>query len=682
MKLFRVCLFVLSALAAGPCSGLFFAAHAQSSGEKSDLADLSLDELMEIPVYAASRYAQDVSEAPASVSIITGSDIEAYGYRTLAEVLASVPGMYMSYDRSYDYAGMRGFSRPGDFNTRILVLIDGVRTNEVIYDSSGLGADFNIDVDLIDRIEIVRGPGSILYGTNAFFGVINVITKTGRDIDGGKLSVSAASFDTRKGSLTYGAPLREHGECIVSGSYCASGGPALYFPEFDSPETNHGIVTGRDGEHFGNVYGKVRYGGWGLDLALMDRDKSRATGSYGTVFGNDRDKDLDRRFTADGSYRRELGSGGEAAAHLTFQSYAYNGYYVYPPDEDDDPSPPTLNIDDVRGKWWGGDVTLSGEIIAHNRVTVGSEYRDNFQIEQKNFDEGMSAIYLDSRKRTRITGIYAQDEIRFTDGLILNAGVRSDHTEYPDHIEPVREWNISPRTALILKPFAGTSLKLIFGEAFRAPDAFELYYDDGSHTTKSNPNLTSERIRTYETVLTQKILDQLQGKLAIYRYEVHDLISQHLDSRDGLLQYWNSDAVRANGLEVTLLGKAPGIVEGRLNYSYTDARSSATDAWLSNSPRHMAKMNLMTPLLYRSVRVGFEVQHIGDRLTLSRKTARAYTVANLNVAATNVFGRFDISAGVRNLFDERYAYPVGEELVQDTIEADGRTFRVKCVYCF
>lgn len=676
MKLFRLCVFVLSALTAVPCSGLFSATHAQSRGDRNDLAELSLEELMEIPVYAASRYAQDVSEAPASVNIITARDIEAYGYRTLAEALASVPGFYMSYDRSYDYAGMRGFSRPGDFNTRILLLIDGVRTNEVIYDSSGLGTDFNIDVDLIDRIEIVRGPGSVLYGTNAFFGIINVITKTGRDYAGGRLSVSDASFDTRKGSLTYGGPLSERGEFLVSGSYSDSKGSNLYFPEFDSPETNHGIVIGRDGEHFGTAYGKLRYGGWGLGLTFMDRDKSRPTATYGTIFGNDRDRDLDRRFTADLSYRRQLGSGSEAAAHLTFQDYSYEGDYLFAGGEYGDSSLSTLDIDHVRGKWWGGEVKLHDEIFAHNRVTVGSEYRDNFEIEMRNYDEGMSTSYLDSRESTRIVGIYAQDEIRLTKGLILNAGARYDH------MEPLDEGNVSPRAGLILKPFAGTTFKLIYGEAFRSPDAFELYYSDENITSKSNPSLDPERIRTYEAVVEQRLSDQLHGMIAAYRYEIRDLISQRIDPHDGLLQYWNVDAVEANGFGVTFIGKAPGIIEGRLHYSYVDARNSASDARLSNSPQHMAKLNLMTPLVHQRFRVAFETQYVGARLTLSGRTAEPYTVANLNVTAKSLLGRLDVSAGVRNLFNEHYAYPVGEEFTQDVIEADGRTFRIKCTYCF
>jgi iron complex outermembrane receptor protein len=139
----------------------------------------------EIPsVYSASKYEQKVTEAPSSVTIVTSEDIRKYGHRTLADVLRSVKSFYVTSDRNYSYVGGRGFGRPGDYNSRILLLIDGHRTNENIYDQAMVGTEGLIDIDLVDRIEIVRGPGSSLYGSNAFFAVINIITKAGQGPEG------------------------------------------------------------------------------------------------------------------------------------------------------------------------------------------------------------------------------------------------------------------------------------------------------------------------------------------------------------------------------------------------------------------------------------------------------------------------------------------------------------------
>ena len=132
---------------------------------------------MNIPVYAASRHEQKSSEAPASVTIVTSEEIRRYGWRTMLDILRSIRGFYASYDRNYSSIGVRGILRPGDYNTRILVLVDGHRVNDMLYGQSGLTYDFPIDVDLIDRVEVVRGPSSSLYGSNAFLAVVNVTTR-------------------------------------------------------------------------------------------------------------------------------------------------------------------------------------------------------------------------------------------------------------------------------------------------------------------------------------------------------------------------------------------------------------------------------------------------------------------------------------------------------------------------
>src|SRR5205814_2487644 len=144
-----------------------------------------------------------VTEAPASVTIITAEDIRKYGYRTLADILRNVRGFYVTYDRNYSYLGVRGFGRPADYNSRVALLVDGHRVNDNVYDQAPLGTEFPIDVDLIDRVEVIRGPNSSLYVANAFLGVINIITKRGRDSKMENVSGELASFGTVQGRVSY-----------------------------------------------------------------------------------------------------------------------------------------------------------------------------------------------------------------------------------------------------------------------------------------------------------------------------------------------------------------------------------------------------------------------------------------------------------------------------------------------
>jgi outer membrane receptor for ferrienterochelin and colicin len=111
-----------------------------------------LESLLATPVYAASKYQQSVADAPAAVTIITQGEIRAFGWRTLAEVLNAVRGVYTRNDRAYSYVGVRGLGRPGDYSSRLLLLVDGVRINDNLYDSVMTGRESPLDIDLVERI--------------------------------------------------------------------------------------------------------------------------------------------------------------------------------------------------------------------------------------------------------------------------------------------------------------------------------------------------------------------------------------------------------------------------------------------------------------------------------------------------------------------------------------------------
>ena len=156
------------------------------------LSELSLEDLMRLDagrVFGASERSQPVTEAPASVSFITAEDIARYGYRTLADILHGVRGMYVSDDRNFSFLGARGFGKPGDYNSRILLLVNGHRVNDNVFGQAEIGAEFGLDPATFERVEIIRGPASSLYGDSAFFAVVNVITKTGASLDGATVTL-------------------------------------------------------------------------------------------------------------------------------------------------------------------------------------------------------------------------------------------------------------------------------------------------------------------------------------------------------------------------------------------------------------------------------------------------------------------------------------------------------------
>jgi iron complex outermembrane receptor protein len=402
-----------------------------------DLADLSLEQLVNLEVasvYGASRHDQKVTEAPASVSIVTADEIRKFGHRTLADVMRSVRGIHVSNDRNYSYLGIRGFMRPGDYNTRVLVLIDGHRMNDNVYDSSYFGHDA-IDVDLIERVEVIRGPSSALYGSSAFLGVINVVTKRAADLEGVGASVEAGSFDTYKGRFSFGEQFKNGVEWLLWGSlYTSEGQRKLYYPEFDQRisvdprAANNGWVRGADGEDALQVFSSARYEALTLSGFFSSRAKDVPTASYGTIFNDGREETTDYRAFVDLKHDHSFNESSRLQGRVFYDHYSYYGIYPYDYADAGDPPDVVVNKDQTKADWVGTEWQLTQEIVDRHTLIVGGEFRENIRQHQANYDDVRPRLYYVREKQSsRTLGLFAQAEIVLLANLRLNTGLRYDH---------------------------------------------------------------------------------------------------------------------------------------------------------------------------------------------------------------------------------------------------------------
>jgi len=663
-------------------AGAFAPAPAGAAGDADPLGGALGDEMLlfqDIPsVYGASKYDQKVTEAPSSVSIVTSAEIKRYGYRTLADVLRSLRGFYTSYDRNYAYAGVRGFGQPGDYNSRLLVLVDGIRINDNIYDTGPIGSTFPLDVDLIERVEFIRGPASSIYGTSAFFGVVNVVTKRGRDYDGVEASAEAGTFETYKGRLTGGYRFQAGAEVLLSGTLSRSeGDDNLYYPEFDDPATNDGHAEDDDADRFDQVFGKITLWDFTLEGLYNWRRKEIPTAPWGIVFDDDRNVTWDNTYYFDLKYDHAFADLSQLTARATYGHYWYDGDYVYDYGDETE-SDLVVNRDEADGRWWLGEVQYLRTWFDAHKVNVGGEFRQNYRQDQDTYDV---EVYLDSEESSTVWALFAQDEWRLRENLRLSLGVRHDHYSTFGS-------STNPRLAVVWNPAEKTALKALYGTAFRAPNAYELYYEDGSLSQKAPDDLGPESIRTYELVWEQYLGDHLRGVVSGFYYEIDDLITLTEDpddpniDGDPLLVFDNRGGARAKGLEAELEGKWPGGVEGRVSYTYELATDEDSGAWLVNSPRHLAKGNLSAPLFTELLRGGVEVQYTSKRKTFQGETVDSFWVANLTLFHSGWIKGLELSGSVYNVFDQEYEDPGSAEHVQNSIEQDGRTFRVKASYLF
>jgi len=326
---------------------------------------MSIEELMGIEirheVEGASGYEQEVSDAPADVTIVTAEDIKLFGYRTLGEILQSVRGLYMGTDRTSTTLGIRGFAPLGDVNRRMLFLVDGQRVNRNIYDNALMGCGFTVDVDRISRVEVIRGPSSSLYGNNAFFGVINVITKKGRDLNGFEGSVSTGTYETWTVRGAAGRHFTNGFEFHLSGSYMESQGvPDLYYPEYGAS------AQLRDGESAGNLLTTLFYADFTLQGAYSIREKMIPTAPYGTLFNDPNMQVTDTHAYVDLSYKREVAEGLELYAAGSYHCWGYEG--TNPFDNSLGIPAVILNQDESTGQQAGLEVKVTQELFYQDKL--------------------------------------------------------------------------------------------------------------------------------------------------------------------------------------------------------------------------------------------------------------------------------------------------------------------------
>lgn len=628
-----------------------------------DLKELSLEELMEIPietVYGASKQEQSTLEAPSSVSIVTARDIQVHGYRTLADLLRGVRGVSVTDDRNYERLGIRGFAPPGDYNGRALLLVDGHRVNDNIFDSAVIGLDFALDLDLVERVEVIRGPGSSLYGSNAFFGVIDVRTKRGADIGGLELAGEVGSFESHRSRVTYGRGTEDGGDLLLSGTVFGSDGQRLVYEEFAGTPSG-GVTDDTDYEAGYSLLAQVARGPWRLQGAYVSREKGIPTGSYGTVFDDPDNHTVDERSWLELAGQHREDEAWELGGRLYYDSYYYRGVYIY--DDTANGGPPDLeNQDRARGKWWGGELQLSLLSLPRQRLTLGLDYRDFLRRDQANYD---TVVYLDDEREGHSAGAFVQDEIRLAEQLTLSAGLRGDSYDTFGS-------TTNPRLALVFTPDEESAWKLVYGSAFRPPNAYELFYETGS-IQKANPDLDPEAIRTLEGI-HERYFCERTWRLATSAYynRIEDLIVQVTDPLDGLLVFQNADDATALGLEAEVEHRFAHGTRVLASGAWQRSEDDATGIRLVNSPELLGKLLVDAPFLDDRLRVGLELQTTSARRTLAGETDD-FALVNLTVTRREILPGLTAALSVYNLLDEEYSDPGGGEHVQDELQQDGRT---------
>ncbi|MEJ7728369.1 MAG: TonB-dependent receptor [Polyangiaceae bacterium] len=502
---------------------------AAASPARADDAE-ELRGLLDQPVVSgASRASEVASEAPATSSTITAEQLRRYGIRTLDEAVNFLSlGMTVS-DRLHGVeVGARGVLINGDYGNHVLVLVNGHTVNEQWTGGALYERGAGIPMEMVDHIEVILGPGSVLYGSSAMLGVINVVTKRARDYRGVHLMVESELPISARVAVGAGSELEyqgERGEVTAQVEYYAQRGPTFDFgqqqvgtdsvsgqPKRYSPDGPAGVWGGAaDRSYWSAVpagHLRVMLGPWELNLRASSYKRSIPV--IDTLSNPTGDFNAEDNYESETYASADLVHRARLAPGLTLSSRLYGDIYRY-----DWWGTSTAPEDCIGGQlggcrgnlfgetgvgglelqptfdWWqdGASVTTLGVDVRarHNRQTST----------ERGLSDGSFSETVDQNRVDGALGIYGQQVVHPLPWLSVNGGVRGDVDPRFDGIR------FSPRGAVAFTPWSGTTLRVIYAEAFRAPSVYEAYYSERTYWAQSH-DLVPETVRSIEASLEQR----------------------------------------------------------------------------------------------------------------------------------------------------------------------------------
>ena len=643
-------------------------------------------------VVGAAKREQSLGTVASAVTVITGDRIRRFGYRTVGEAVAAVAGAYLVDNRLSYSIGIRGLQIPGDFNTRLLVLVDGATVNEAWGEFAGVGYDALVAIDDIARIEVIRGPVSSVYGTNAFFGIINIVTRGAAETP---RAWARAAINSVNGVTTSAG-------FAVGGVHRQLRGSVHVMDRFGDTTTLDQLrdrtLTG-DGSRAIAAAVVGAYDGSFAQARAVRYSRQSPFAPYDVDPGGQPYEQHDTQLLIEGGHTRELG------AHVAVAGRLYGNFYKF---NDSAPQAGGSPLDTAgTAQVIGAELRGRYEVIAPNKlgVTAGVEASyDRTRSTARSEDGGGNTV--DEPFVYDVEGTYAEIDAQPTPWLGLTGGVRYDRNA-AFHDDAMRQAanNVSPRVALFVADPEHYGMKLLYAGGFRAASAFEGVFDDQSDFA-ANPAIRPEQIHSYEAVAWAKPWPGLALRLSGFYWDAGDVIEQKevVLEVGPRLQFKNvghyvSKGVEAEasyrdrrgwyafgGLAVTRVGSAALRDDGLSD----PIRYGA----VPNAPELTASGGVSTPRLFDRVHLSSEVIVLGERPTRPGADASppspAWVGWNATLHAPNLAG-FDLTAGVRNILGTRDLVPAPGDYDRTTsapttvvprVPAEGREVYVKVGYSY
>ena len=652
-------------------------AVAQQAPKPVDI-NSELDEFVHTDqIQAASKRVQDVASAPADVVILRGGELKALGYRTLGDALGGVLGFQTSQDHAYQGLGMGGVYTLGDQNTRVLVLLDGHALNSPAeIGSSKVGEDFGIPLELVDHIEVVRGPASSLYGNNAFQALVNVSTVFAAGSVEAPFQGAATGGTGGLGELWAQGTVGLQG---VTASLMLSGfrrtGSALAMPQLQADP----LPANADQEDRQNAYLYVKGADWSFAGAMLSRTQGLASGPYGSVAGDPDNFYQNRRLSAE--FKWEPRSDQVKWMFRLFgdrntfsDSFIQSASGQLDHERDNDP-------DRSLGVEAQGRASLS----EHFSVTFGTEFQ--YHRYSGLYTDDLAGTSVATEVSYGIGNTYLEGNWAPSSAWTFVAGLqRADWI--PGHVENIiggtRQdlekqaiTRLTPRFSAIWKPGAADVVKAIFGQGFRFPTIFERYYTDDS-SQAPNPGIKPEVLTSTQLSWSRKWTSQWNTQVSAIVSSWQDAIIPGTIGADALAQYQNApDSKKGKALEAETtwhyLGTELSGGVGWYDWTYQGAPLDNASRWngVVKAIQHLGSWSLAG-----------EARYVDARQATSTATGTAVLTSvpanwTLRASLRREMPHYWVQASVEDLGNSRRQDLVAPEYAPVTwMASDGRALRL------
>lgn len=667
---------------------------------------------------------EHISRAPSVATVITAKEIEAMGARTLDEVLEYIPGVHVSrsVNRFNAIYSIRGIHT--NYNPQVLFLINGEPKNDFITGARLPG--FRLGVENISRIEVIRGPGSAVHGADALSGVINVITKDATDITGSVAGARVGSFDTYDTWVQHGDRYNNWHVALSLEHNKSNGDPDRIIDSdlqtiFDNLfTTNASLAPGSASTQYEMLNTSVKLSDNQWELWLNSWNLRNAGQGAGVAMALDPQgrQDADD-YLAVLSYKKpdlakHLGSETKVSIRRIEQQATFQ---LFPPNSllliGDDGNAFTKGgglaffVDGYHGNPGGTENTESfSNTFTYNghekhtiRFALGASHTQVTGIETKNFGPGViNGTALDRNNITVIDGeltdvsntpyvfmanksrinrfLSLQDEWLINTDWEFTAGIRHDH--YSDFGDTT-----NPRLALVWGTTKTLVTKLLYGEAFRAPSATELYFKNNPSAI-GNPDVKPETIKVTELVFDYRPVSTLESTLNLFKYQLKDLI----DTKNGTVKNINNQD--GYGVEIDTSWQASDQTRLRLNYAWQHSEDSRTGEQIANAPEQQLSLSLHQQVTERCA-LNPQANWVGKRNRIeadNRPTLTGYSIVDVTMNCHYANNALSVSAGVKNAFDTDAREPslfntdLGAAPVPKDYPLEGRSFFVGAAYHF